>query len=64
MKDSRAEMIKKAKYANVYHEEYPSYVDGMNDLVTVLTDEKVKNYISAYRDAVIDYKLIFEILQQ
>ena len=45
---------------NVFHEEYTSYVDGMNDLVTVLTDEKVKNYISAYRDAVIDYKLIFE----
>ena len=45
---------------NGYYGEYASYDDAMQKLEGVLKDEDVKDFISAYRKAVIDYKLIFE----
>ena len=45
---------------NGYFDEYASYDDAMQKLVGVLRDEEVKSFISTYRKAVIDYKLIFE----
>ena len=46
---------------NGYYDEYASYNDSMQNLVDVLNDVGVKDFISTYRKAVIDYKLIFEI---
>lgn len=43
-----------------YYGEYASYDDAMQNLEDVLKDEEVKDFISTYRKAVIDYKLIFE----
>ena len=43
-----------------YYGEYASYDDAMQKLEGVLKDDEVKNFISTYRKAVIDYKLIFE----
>ena len=45
---------------NGYYGEYASYDDAMQKLEGVLKDEDVKSFISVYRKAVIDYKLIFE----
>ncbi len=45
---------------NGYYGEYASYDDAMRKLEGVLNDEGVKDFISTYRKAVIDYKLIFE----
>ena len=45
---------------NGYYGEYASYDDAMQKLVGVLEDDRVKDFISTYRKAVIDYKLIFE----
>ena len=45
---------------NGYYGEYTSYDDAMQKLEGVLKDEGVKDFISTYRKAVIDYKLIFE----
>ena len=46
---------------NGYYGEYTSYDDAMQKLEGVLKDEGVKDFISTYRKAVIDYKLIFEL---
>ena len=45
---------------NGYYGEYASYDDAMQKLEGVLKDDEVKNFISTYRKAVIDFKLIFE----
>ena len=45
---------------NGYYGEYASYDDAMQKLEKVLNDKGVKDFISTYRKAVIDYKLIFE----
>jgi len=45
---------------NRYYDEFTSYDQSMQDLVGVLNDDDVKNFISTYRKAVIDYKLILE----
>ncbi|MBO5273262.1 MAG: hypothetical protein J6I45_01465, partial [Clostridia bacterium] len=45
---------------NGYYGEYASYDDAMQKLGGVLEDDRLKEFISTYRKAVIDYKLIFE----